>query len=133
MCLESFLFPSKKCLNVLSSRAKNYVPKGTPATSGEISHPEALLIADKLSKFIEGRNGATSLSEINSQLTPIEGQATQHFRWKYIIIAGCKAAVSGVAIALLVYALSDDDKKKKKNLMLTLGPSRQSLSKCPWS
>ncbi len=105
----------KKRLIVLSCRAKNYVPKGTPATSGEISYPEALVIAGKLSKFIEGRNGATSLSEINSQLTPIEGQATQHFRWKYIIVAGCKAAVSGVAIALLVYALSDDDKKKKKN------------------
>jgi hypothetical protein len=104
----------KKRLIVLSCRAKNYVPKGTPATSGEISYPEALVIADKLSKFIEGRDGATSLSEINSQLTPIEGQATQHFRWKYIIVAGCKAAVSGVAIALLVYALSDDQEEKKE-------------------
>ncbi len=105
----------KKRLIVLSCRAKNYVPKGSPATSREISYPEALFIADKLSKFIEGRSGATSLSEINSQLTPIEEHASQHFMWKYIIVAGCKAAASGVAIALLIYFLSDDDKKKKKN------------------
>jgi len=131
----------KKRLIVLSCRAKNYVPKGTPATSGEISYPEALVIADKVSKFIESRNGDTSLSEINSQLTPIEDQATQHFKWKYIIVAGCKAAVSGVAIALLVYALSDDDKKKKKNKKqiekedphADVRPSSQSLSMCLWS
>jgi len=104
-----------KRLIVLSCGAKSYVPMGTPATSREISYPEALLIADKLSKFIQERKGMTSLSEINSQMPLIEGQAVRHFRWKYIILTGCKAVASGVAIALLVYALSDDDKKKKKS------------------